>query len=163
MTDATGPRFDPRHDPLFQRGFDPAVQPRHVENAGAPPASVPIAATPASNTGSPAAPDQTVAAWPRRNPYLRALWVVGVGLILGGLGLAWQATASSTDYSYSGGEMPLEMLLRQLLWVLIPPMVTVGIATIVALVFWEAAHWRAADPHTEKQAATPTSRRAPAR
>ena len=170
MTDATRPRFDPRHDPLFQRGYDPAdpVSPAGRRDAPAP------APAPAPLPAGTSAPARGVAAdasayshlglvelgletdekpWPRRNPYLRALWITGVALVVVGIGLAWQANAHSPNYSYTGGAVPLAMILQQLVWILVPSMVTVGMATIVALVFWEAHHWRTAnaarDPRPE--------------
>jgi hypothetical protein len=158
MTDATRPRFDPRHDPLFQRGYDPAAPVSDVARRDAP-ASGPASAPASAGTGAPARGAEEPHAYshlglvqpglhpdgepvPRRNPYIRALWITGVALVVVGIGLAWQANAYSANYSYSGGAVPFAMILQQLIWILVPSMVTVGMATIVALVFWEALRWR---------------------
>jgi hypothetical protein len=143
--------FDPRHDPPFQRGYDPAVpadrrdaaSPRLVDQTGARQEAPAHPAGPAAQDGltyshlglvepglGPAGTH-----WPRRNPYLRALWAVGVALIVVGIVLAWQVTADSANITYSGGEMPFALILQQLAWTVVPSMVTVGIATIVALIF----------------------------
>jgi hypothetical protein len=166
MTDASQPRFDPRHDPLFQRGYDSA--------APTPPAAAfPAASADPRDAATPARPeadartyshlgllelglDAAETPWPRRNPYVRALWIIGVTLVVGGIGLAWQITANSANINYSGGEMPFALILQQLSWTVIPSMVTVGIATIVALVFWEALHWRAPDQRADSPGRQPT-------
>jgi hypothetical protein len=166
MTDATEPRFDPRHDPLFQRGYDPAVprvstqpvaaQPAGTEHVAAPPIAArpgstqPGSTHPGSTEPDSTEPDSVQPVGPRRvNPYIRALWIVGIGLVVGGLALVWQATSNNAYNNYSADDVTLAMLLQQLAWVVIPVMLTVGTATIVALVFWEAAHWRAPGQPTE--------------
>ena len=77
---------------------------------------------------------------PRRNPFVVALWILAPVLLIGGFALIVQSS-STNGYSYSGGEVPLAMVLQQLAWALAPVMLSIGLATIVGLLFWHAFAW----------------------
>ena len=84
-------------------------------------------------------PDQP--AYPRRNPYIVALWIVGIGLIVGGIAFQWWA-ASLSNNSYSGNEVPVEVILQQFAWTCSPAMIAVGGLTLVILIFLRALSWQ---------------------
>ncbi|MFK3671955.1 hypothetical protein ACI2IX_17445 [Leifsonia aquatica] len=73
---------------------------------------------------------------PRRNPLMLALWIVGAGLVV--LGIVIYAVAVNASYttSYNGaaGDVGMQVL-TQIGWVLAGPMITIGFATLVALLF----------------------------
>lgn len=161
--------FDPRFDPVFQPGFDPNVhRPRTrgvaSQGKGADAAEAPHPATarhdprfgavrPARNEGTGEFSGDDTGDGPLedaeapvplvRNPLMKALWFVSVGLIVVGVALTWWATGTSNSYSYSSGEgVPLPILLMQSAWVLSPAMIEVGLAGVVGLLFWYAARWK---------------------
>lgn len=81
----------------------------------------------------------------RTNPFLALLWVLGFGLIAGGVGLAWRAMMNqfSSNNNYNGeGEMPFEMVLQQLSWTFAAPMISTGFLVIVGLIFERAIRWQ---------------------
>lgn len=156
------PTVDPRFDPIFQRGYEGGLQ-----DAGTSvPAPEPVAAAPVDPAPEPEpAPSPTVpqphtgvaAAMssqpivtveypggepepPARilNPFIILLWVIGVALVLIG------ASASYESFSRSMGSMsrPEDMAFQQLIWMLSPGVVTVGLGIMAGLLFWHAAAWR---------------------
>lgn len=78
----------------------------------------------------------------RPNPFLRALWLAAAVLALGGPGLYTWASSSSIAYRYLSDGIALQVIIQQLVGVLCPAMVTVGLATFSGLLFWHAARWK---------------------
>jgi hypothetical protein len=70
-----------------------------------------------------------------RNPYVLALWIIGAGSIVLGVVLYLLSATMSTN---SGGGDQFQMALYQLGWVFATPLVTIGLATIVGLLFLSA-------------------------
>jgi hypothetical protein len=143
------PRFDPRHDPIYQRGYR-SDAPRGIDRAPGED-SLSAEVRPGSSTPGlaplPELPEQSSAS--ARNPYILALWITGVALVAGGVALTWRATATNLSFGFNGLEpVPIEMIIQQITWTIAPVMVSVGALTIVALLFWHAIRWR---PGQEKQ------------
>jgi hypothetical protein len=165
--EAPGPRFDPRHDAIYQRGYQPgdelrtdaaASVARAVTDPAAQPAAEPSRAPqPVPGDAAAAAPVAEVAALlgePNgpilmevpRNPFIRALWIVGIAMMALSLLAQWYVNSRSYQSGYDGSAgMPIEMLVQQMVWYVASPMFSAGITTIVALLFWQAFHWRARD------------------
>lgn len=171
--DAEQPRFDPRHDPRFQRGYQPGDNrpPQRRRSAGptaapgaesaarTPPAALRAEAPATDGSDEPDLLDadlldadlfdvdafQDEYARPRRNPFIVALWTVGILFVTAAVALQWQAmTYSFSNYSYSGtGAMPFGMMLQQVAYAIASPMLMVGLIVMVGLLFWHAAGWRA--------------------
>jgi hypothetical protein len=173
------PRFDPRHDPIYQRGYHEGAsapesaradiaQPVVVRKADVPVRApsqqqpAPVRSTPPrasaemrpspteqpDETGAllvPGAGEEVPQPEAQRNPYFVALWIIAPVLVVAGIGLEWRSVALA-DYGYasSPGDVPLEAIIQQLTWVVAPIMITVGLLTMVALLFWRAVHWRSA-------------------
>jgi hypothetical protein len=153
---AEQPAFDPRFDPAFQRGYEPPVR----ENPPAPQpeavVEVPASAAPLEVEESgqelqPDAPVNTATTLPavRRgiNPYVVILWVIGVIFALGGAALLFAGFLGL----YAGGVAgPAQAMSAQILYAFGTtfgvPLVTVGLITIVGLIFVSAWHsWRRHD------------------
>ncbi|TFD64156.1 hypothetical protein [Cryobacterium ruanii] len=149
----TEPRFDPEHDARYQRGYEPG-------NLADPAASdIPAILSPAADSpptnfvgptdvGSVPTPDadEPLDQFEPGNPFIVALWIIGPVLIIGGLIL--QARTILSTYFSSGfagsssTEVPLEMVMQQLIWTLAPAMTATGLATVVGLLFFHALRWR---------------------
>ncbi len=162
------PRFDPRHDPIFQRGYRPdagprptARQPEFTRQPEPAPTRTPDGAQPGAHAfgaaepgdvrvvGDPAAVGETP-----RNPYFLALWITAVVLIVAGVALEWRSVALA-DYGYSSpGQVSIEAIIQQLTWVIAPILITVGLSTIIALLFWQAIHWTSPRPGQTRPEAT---------
>ncbi|MEO9015761.1 MAG: hypothetical protein ABI275_10630 [Terrimesophilobacter sp.] len=149
--------FDPRFNPAFQRGFDataertrrakvtPSLTPDDVvygrsarpDLAPPPPPPEDEAVDPAATTVEVPSPDTSR---DRRNPFVWALWGLSAVLVLGGLGLF----VGPGQKLFSGADNPGQatFALLQSLYVICPAMITVGLATVSALLFWHAAAWR---------------------
>lgn len=170
------PRFDPRHDAIYQRGYQQgrassaAPLSDTVGGAGAQPLAPhePVSAEPHAGEGpansgvsdagridQPGMPDAAEAVESQRNPYFLALWIIASVLIVAGVALEWRSVALA-DYGYTSapGEVPLEAIIQQITWVVAPIMITVGALTIVALLFWRGVHWR---PSGESARREPTT------
>lgn len=91
--------------------------------------------------GEDATGDARVTATPPRNPYVVALWIIGVGSVVLGLVL-YILSATSGLATSSASNDQFQMLIFQLGWVFATPLVTVGLATIVGLLFLSAARPR---------------------
>ncbi|WP_394770640.1 hypothetical protein [Lacisediminihabitans sp.] len=143
MTDDREQRIDPRYNPEFQRGYEPGAGPSRARVESAPTPSKPMPMpddAPASAIDAKEHAEQLAEApglEPRRrslNPYFAVLWVVGVGLVAGGL----LATIRSTIANFGGVETPRDGFVRtmQVLGNLVgPTLMTVGLLTIAGLVF----------------------------
>lgn len=171
----SGPAFDPRYDPAFQRGYrsqpgertptrvrvaTPAAPPEpreerpavHVgDSVSAGSASSGPVASVAAEAPWPAAPPQqaerpaaTVSGIvgqldlsPRRNPAILALWIVAGGFVA--LGIVVYSIAVSLSYTGETSNSDIGVLvITQIGWMLAGPLVTVGLATMVALLFLTA-------------------------
>ncbi|WP_022883595.1 hypothetical protein [Glaciibacter superstes] len=200
-TDGDEPTFDPRHNPVFQRGYDPAssagparrarrarrAERSHPADPVSPPSSRSSSNREVSTLPSdgnvlssrlghesgrdpgqgeaqatdaaghaPQTPrvDDASATETRRNPFIVGLWIFAVVSLVGGVILQWQASVSSYNRSFNADEIPIEVIIQQLVWTITPTMISVGAMTLVGLVFWHAVTWRAArpvaaDPRTE--------------
>ena len=142
------PAIDPRHDAIYQRGYQPGESSRApVRRAliGAPPTAPGLAAeideVPAFDV------DVFQDELPRSgwNPFIAVLWAVAVLFIGAVTVLQWHAATASYDgYSYSGtGPMPLGMFIQQLSYQISPSVLTSGLLIVAGLLFWHAAAWRA--------------------
>ncbi|MDR6972080.1 hypothetical protein [Leifsonia shinshuensis] len=74
---------------------------------------------------------------PRRNPYMLALWIVGAGFVV--LGIVLYAISVTSSYN---GPTPTSdvgsLVFAQIGWMLAGPLITVGLLTLVALLFLTA-------------------------
>jgi hypothetical protein len=79
---------------------------------------------------------------PRRNPYFLALWILGGGFVV--LGIVLYAISVYTSYTTSSTDLQdvTTLVFSQIGWMLAGPLVTVGLATIVALVLLTALRSR---------------------
>jgi len=152
--DTGRPAIDPRHDAIYQRGY----QPEERAPAPRPRLIVPPPAGIAADAGQPV---DDVATFdelafddtdfqdeyepPRRNPYIALLWLLGVLLPTGGLALQWQAVNGMfQNNSWSGnGAPPFSMVIQQFSYVASPPLITAGFLIMAGLLFWHAVAWRA--------------------
>ncbi|MDN4613774.1 hypothetical protein P5G50_04840 [Leifsonia sp. F6_8S_P_1B] len=81
---------------------------------------------------------------PRRNRWMLALWLVGAGFVV--LGIVFYCISVSISYAgpAPGGDVG-SLVIAQLGWMLAAPLVTVGLLTLVALLFLTAlVGWRSA-------------------
>lgn len=82
---------------------------------------------------------------PRRNPLILALWLVGGGLVV--LGIVLYSVSVSLSYTGSTPSTDVgSLVISQLGWMLAGPMITIGLATMVALLFLTALAGRRARP-----------------
>jgi hypothetical protein len=84
---------------------------------------------------------------PRRNPFMLALWLVGIGLVVLGIVLY----SVSVTASYNGPTPSTDvtgLVFAQLGWMLAGPLITVGLLTIVGLLFLTALAGRRAPQAT---------------
>lgn len=87
---------------------------------------------------------------PRRNPYFLALWIIGGGFIV--LGIVLYAVSVYTSYTSGSTYLDLTALVfSQVGWMLAGPLVTIGLATIVALVLLTALRSRPKPPVAEQE------------
>lgn len=74
---------------------------------------------------------------PKRNPLMLALWIVGAGLVV--LGIVLYSVSVSISYTGSTPSTDVgSLVISQLGWMLAGPMITIGLATLVALLFLTA-------------------------
>ncbi|WP_111720953.1 hypothetical protein [Homoserinimonas sp. OAct 916] len=88
-----------------------------------------------------------------QNPYVRALWFVSAGLLVGGFLLYWWANSDVGIQGWEGSSPPFIWVLQQSSWVVVPAMMTVGLAGLVGLLFLYAIRWRPEGTVDEEQAA----------
>lgn len=80
----------------------------------------------------------------RFNPYIVALWVIGIILVVAGAGfLFWAQTISRMSGGYDPNQgVPIEIILANLAYSVSGPMVAVGLATLIGLIFLRAVGHR---------------------
>lgn len=141
-------KFDPRFDPAFQPGYDPSRDAVRRPAAGREPIVPPagLADEPGIEGSAAVAPraddddEPRAAALIEPNPFERILWMVTAGLVLGGIAITFWS--NSANYYASGSEWTWQQVLQQSSWALSTPMITIGLATGVGLLFRRAANWR---------------------
>ncbi|HMM82418.1 MAG TPA: hypothetical protein PJ998_04505 [Terrimesophilobacter sp.] len=139
--------FDPRFDARFQPGFEQKAE----THAPRPPAPVAGARDRAAHdeaahgTMAPEdlAPEEAEPAevGPDPNPFERTLWVFAAVLIVGGVAVAFWANGLNYSQSAIDGGWTWPRILQSSGWALSGPMVTVGLATGVGLLFRRAMSW----------------------
>jgi hypothetical protein len=150
-------RFDPRFNPAFQRGFDasaqrarranqtPSLSAEDVVYGRSPRLEVPAPPPPpverAQDAPESAAEGEESAAR-GRNPFLLVLWALSVAFVVGPLALILGPGSTGFNYYGSAGPDAGTVALMQLVAVLCPAMITVGLATMSGLLFWHAAAWK---------------------
>jgi hypothetical protein len=73
---------------------------------------------------------------PRANPYLTALWIIGIGFVVVGIATQFWARTTIMSFSYQpGGGTSVDAVLLNLTYSVGVPMITMGLATIVGLLF----------------------------
>ncbi|MET0956506.1 MAG: hypothetical protein ABWY68_11195 [Cryobacterium sp.] len=153
--DTDRPAIDPRHDAIYQRGYQPgdsAPAPRQPLIVP-PPAGTSAAARHPADESIDDLADLTLADTDfqdeyepsRWNPYIALLWLLGVLLPTGGLALQWQAVSGMfQNNSWSGtGAPPFSMVIQQFSYVASPSLITAGFLIMAGLLFWHAVAWRA--------------------
>jgi hypothetical protein len=139
--------LDPRFDPRFQRGFDPATMPVEpetlrapVEVAGPVPPTSPVLPANASresvrlDVADEDDEDAELEPAPTRNPFRLALLLVSVGLlVLAAATLWWTANNQSAYLFGSAVEAPQNWMLQQLAGVVPPAAIVAG---FVGIALW---------------------------
>jgi hypothetical protein len=165
MSDDADEKFDPRFDPAFQRGFDPSIPvtavraerpPTAVRSAVIEPALRPNTPTPTivprpeidesdsepvveldgDRQGSPIADESSPVG---RNPYILALIIIAVVLVIAGLWLFAQSGAAfnSREVRSQGDYMSLDAAIHAA-----PFIAILGGATAIGVLFVFASRWR---------------------
>lgn len=153
MADDEAPEVDPRFDPVFQRGYDPAVHaPVARRSVLRTPAAVPAplpepaAAAPAVSAPVSEAPpvldEEAEDAPSRRNPWLLALLLVSIAFLVIAGTFLW-AIGQRDIYSYSAQPSAGELMLQQLWYQLPPGLITAGLLGIVLRIALGAIKGRA--------------------
>lgn len=166
--------FDPRYNPEFQRGFDPAVHngpatsPQTHERIPAIPEPVMQRATPAPvqrDVISPpplpdaeadefAEPADEVRVSPWRNPWIIVLTIVGLVLLAAGVGaFRWsveQVYMGQYGFTSDNAEARDAWLSAQIAWGLSPLLALAGVLTLVGVIFFVAVTWRTHRPRADE-------------
>lgn len=91
---------------------------------------------------------------PRRNPLMLALWLVGGGFVV--LGIVLYSVSVSLSYSAATPSSDVgTLVISQLGWMLAGPLITIGLATLVALLFLTALAGRRRTPAAPDPAELP--------
>jgi len=160
------PVFDPRHDAIYQRGYQPGdAVPAPMTAPGPEPVRTGLIGQPPQERSAGTEPDslgdgprdefdallfdgedfsdEPVSS--RRNPFIAVLWALAALLIGGAVTLQWQAaTMTFANYSYDGtGPLPFGMMIQQVSYSVSPSALTAGLLIAAALLFWHAWAWRA--------------------
>ena len=147
MAEDETPEVDPRFDPVFQRGYDPAVHAaparRSVLRAPAvrpsplpEPAPAPTAAAP--DPVLEAEPEDDI---PRHNPWLLVLVLVSVAFLVAAGWFLW-FIAQRDIYSFSGTPEAGELMVQQLSYMLPPALIVAGVLGLVLRVALGAVRGR---------------------
>ena len=167
MADSENARVDPRFDPLYQRGYAPSVDAARQVSGRRAIAPGPIYSAPppelraggqsrsastVENSMDPvdSSSEDATAGAPLvsgRNPYVRALAIMSVAFVVLGAGAAVWANAASWAPSSTTGRAAIQMqIIQSLVLQFSTPVVTVGFAIGVGLVFLKLVTSRAARP-----------------
>ena len=161
-------KFDPRFDPAFQRGYDGPVQPsvRRRPRVDSPPEPIglppqysaverPVLADPTSDLfrredarqradraslESTNFEDEEDAAPSGRNPFLIILAMIGVLLILGSVALLMNMDQIMQRTSQSNSQYNYNLML--VLQFGTPMLITLGLATLIGVLFVYAVRWK---------------------
>ena len=147
MTAKSDDEFDPRFDPAFQRGFDGdglRASSRPVDPA---PTAPPIGLPPTPAGPNETLPSPTRAADdaadddrpPRRNPFLIALAVVSVALVVTGV---WIIQIARAPFDGTNAAANVDFVFLQILGGLAPASIALGVATAIGIVFVLAVDWQ---------------------
>jgi hypothetical protein len=147
MSDKSGDDFDPRFDPAFQRGFDGEGLRAPGRPVDAPPAAPPIALPPTPAGAGESVPSSLQAAdaaadddrQPRRNPFLIALAVVSVALVVAGV---WIIQIARAPFDGTNAAANVDFVFLQILGGLAPAAIALGVATAIGIVFVLAVDWQ---------------------
>lgn len=160
--------FDPRYNPEFQRGFDPAVHsgpetsqdtheriPSIDQPPRIPPVPVPVpggsaredvAATAGTEAEEIAADESDDVVSPWKNPYIIVLTVLGVAMLAIGIGgFRWSVEqVYAGQFGFAGEEDAARdgWLAAQVAWGLTPLLALAGVLTLVGVGFFIAMTWR---------------------
>lgn len=141
MTEKFDPRFDPRFQPGYQGepgetvGVDEAIAMTEVADAEHLADSGQLA-----DAGELVDTEHGVDEEREPNPFERTLWVVAAILVVGGVALAYWA--NSLNFRGGGSDWTWPLMIQSSMWALSGPMVTVGLATAVGLLFRRAITWK---------------------
>jgi hypothetical protein len=135
--------LDPRFDPRFQRGFDPATMPvdpavvrAPVEEVGPVPPASPV--LPPASDGVEAAPlddeDDELDQVPGRNPFRIALLLVSVGLLVLAAAILWWTANNQSAYLYGSAVETAQGWMFQAITQIVPTAAIV--AGFVGLAIW---------------------------
>jgi hypothetical protein len=164
---SAGPRFDPRFPPAFQPGYDERVhreEPPRVPLREAPRTDLDdliaaaaaaaadsneerLASDPAFDHGdetpdAAAKPAPAQQWWKRINPYLVALGLIGVALLVAAWNLAF-TSASGTYFSSPSSEFdPVHVFFLQSAIFTVPLLGSLGLAALISIVVILATRWR---------------------
>ena len=147
MTAKSDDEFDPRFDPAFQRGFDGEglrAPSRPVDPVPtAPPIGLPPTPASAGET-VPTSPHTADAEadddhQPRRNPFLIALAVVSVALVVAGV---WIIQIARAPFDGPNAAANVDFVFLQILGGLAPAAIALGVATAIGIVFVLAVDWQ---------------------
>ncbi len=117
--------YDPRFDPVFQRGHEDDLPRRVVPAPVAEPVPVSVVGNPASLRG---------------NPWVVVLWVLALGLSAAGLWATWYA--QDLYASPTIGNVESYYVMPAVLSAIAPWLLGVGLLALVAVVFLHAVRWR---------------------
>lgn len=136
-----GARFDPRFDPAFQPGYVAPPTSTSTTRPAQPPAvtSPPPAVLPDVVSSVSEAVLEDVASARRLNPFVVALGVVSLSLVLGGL---YMVLHGRQLYSSTGGVSEFNYVTFQVVIYGAPLMIALGIATAIGILFLFATRWR---------------------
>ena len=128
--------LDPRFDPRYQRGFDPATMPvdpatshEPVEEAGP---VTPVSVVPAATTHEPgeldSEDDEEVELASTRNPFQLTLLLVSVGLLVLAAAILWWSATNSSAFLYgSAAETAWNRMIEALLQFVPTAAITAGL------------------------------------
>lgn len=73
-----------------------------------------------------------------RNPFVVAAWIVSIAAAVFPFGLLYWSASDQSYYSGNGSAMPVELIVRQVIWSGGPPMITAGVLGVIGLLLWHA-------------------------
>lgn len=127
MSDESRRPVDPRFDPIFQRGYDPALHESPSKPARLPrrpaPVDDPVTVAEVSEEH-----EEEVG---RRNPWMLALLLTSVALLAAAGALLWALGRSNGYASSSGFPDAAELMVQQLAYQLPPALIIAGVIGVV--------------------------------